>query len=107
MQWWGALTQQFQNIATEAVKDAAKKAAINTTKSVAKGMAKDAIESATGMATGLAKNMAETASKTLAGGARAAMDTALRSSQAWPSPVAAKKPVAKKTAVKSARKTNR
>ncbi len=32
MQWWGALTQQFQNIATEAVKDAAKKAAINTTK---------------------------------------------------------------------------
>ncbi len=30
MQWWGALTQQFQNIATEAVKDAAKKAAINS-----------------------------------------------------------------------------
>ena len=107
MQWWGALTQQFQNIATEAVKDAAKKAAINTTKSVAKGMAKDAIQSATGMATGLANNMAETASKTLAGGARAAMDTALRSSQAWPSPVAAKKPAAKKTAVKSARKTSR
>ena len=107
MQWWGALTQQFQNIATEAVKDAAKKAAINTTKNVAKGMAKDAIESATGMATGLANNMAETASKTLAGGARAAMNTALRSSQAWPSPVAAKKPAAKKTAVKSARKTNR
>jgi len=67
MQWWGALTQQFQNIATEAVKDAAKKAAINTT----------------------TKN------------------TALRSSQAWPSPVAAKKPAAKKTAVKATRKTNR
>ena len=103
MQWWGALTQQFQNIASEAVKEAAKKAAINTTKSVAKGMAKDAIQSATG----LAKNMAETASKTLAGGARSAMNTALRSSQAWPSPVAAKKPAAKKTAVKTARKTNR
>jgi hypothetical protein len=107
MQWWGALTQQFQNIATEAVKDAAKKAAINTTKSVAKGMAKDAIKSATGMATGIAKNMAETASKTMAGGARAAMNTALRSAQAWPTPVAAKKPAAKKTAVKTARKINR
>jgi SpoU rRNA methylase family enzyme len=107
MQWWGALTQQFQNIATEAVKDAAKKAAINTTKSVAKGMAKDAIKSATGMATGIAKNMAETASKTMAGGARAAMNTALRSAQAWPTPVAAKKPAANKTAVKTARKINR
>ena len=109
MQWWGALTQQFQNIATEAVKDAAKKAAINTTKSVAKGMAKDAFQSATGMATGIAKNMAETASKTIAGGARAAMNTALRSSQAWPSP-AAKKPLAAKPKApvrKAARKTSR
>ena len=110
MQWWGALTQQFQNIATEAVKDAAKKAAINTTtttKNVAKGMSKDAIKSATGMATGSVENMAETASKTMLDGARAAMNSALRSSQAWPSPVAAKKPAAKKTAVKTTRKTNR
>ena len=97
MQWWGALTQQFQNIASEAVKEAAKKAAINTTtKNVAKGMA-----------TGSVENMAETASKTMLDGARAAMNSALRSSQAWPSPVAAKKSVAKKTAVKTTRKTNR
>ena len=86
MQWWGALTQQFQNIAAEAVKDAAKKAAINATKNVAKDMAKDAIKSATGMATGIAKDLAETANKTMAGSARAAMNSALRSSQAWPVP---------------------
>lgn len=104
MQWWGALTQQFQNIAAEAVKDAAKKAAINTTsnKNAPKNVAKD---------------MAETVSKNMADGALAAMNTALRSSQAWPSPVAtqkpaarkpaAKKPAAKKPAVKTTRTTLR
>ena len=103
MQWWGALTQQFQNIAAEAVKDAAKKAAINTTKNVAKDMAKDAIKSATGMATGIAKDLAETANKTMAGGARAAMNTALRSSQAWPVPETKKTVSAKpKTPVRKA-----
>lgn len=107
MQWWGALTQQFQAIATDAMKDAAKKTAMDATKSVATGLAKDAMKTATGMARG----MAESAGKTVAGGARAAMNTALRSSQAWPSPVAAKKTVAAKTATrakpKPARKTAR
>ncbi len=98
MQWWGALTQQFQAIATDAMKDAAKKAALDTTKNLATGLAKDAMKTATGMATGMARNMAETAGKTVAGGARAAMNTALRSSQGWPTPAAGKaaaKPAAK------------
>ncbi len=102
MQWWGALTQQFQTIAADAVKDAAKKAAINTTKNMTTGLAKDAMKTATGMA----KGMASSASKTVAGGARAAMNTAKNSmfggTQAWPTPVAAKKPAAK-----TARKTSR
>ena len=38
MQWWGALTQQFQTIAAEAMKDAAQKTARNTTQSMATGM---------------------------------------------------------------------
>jgi len=80
MQWWGALTQQFQTIAADAMKEAAKKSALDT----------EAVKKATDMATGLAKGMAESASKTVGGGARAAMDTALRGSQAWPTPVAAK-----------------
>lgn len=118
MQWWGALTQQFQAIATDAMKDAAKKAAMDTTKNLATGLAKDAVKTATGMATGMARNMAETAGKTMAGGARAAMNTALRSSQGWPTPAAGKtaanaaaKPAAKTKpkapARKAARKTSR
>ena len=116
MQWWGALTQQFQTIAADAMKEAAKKTAIDTTKSVATGLARDAMKSATGMAKNVARGMAESASKTVAGGARAAMNTALRSSQAWPSPVGArsaapakktKAKTAAKPAAKTARKTSR
>ena len=74
MQWWGALTQQFQTIAAETMKEVAKTTAIDATKSMAAGMAKDAVKTATDMA----KNMAETATKTMAGGTRAAMNSA------WP-----------------------
>ena len=73
MQWWGALTQQFQTIAAEAMKDAAQKTARNTTQS-----------------------MASKAGKTTTGAGRATMNTALRSAQAWPTPVAANKPVTQK-----------
>ncbi|MDB5744844.1 MAG: hypothetical protein JWR68_3159 [Polaromonas sp.] len=86
MQWWGALTQQFQTIAAEAMKDVAKKTSLDVTKNIATGMAKDAVKTATDMATG----MAETASKTMAGGARAAMNTAMGST--WPQPAAGKTP---------------
>lgn len=93
MQWWGALTQQFQTIAADAMKEAAKKSALDT----------EAVKKATDMAAGMAKGMAESARKTVGGGARAAMDTALRSSQAWPTPVAAK--TASRASPKAAAKT--
>ena len=92
MQWWGSLTQQFQTIAAEAMKEVAKTTAIDATKSMAAGMAKDAVKTATDMA----KNMAETATKTMAGGA--AMNTALAGS--WP-----KAGAAKDTSVTASRKT--
>lgn len=114
MQWWGALTQQFQNIATTAMQDAAQKTALSTTKNMAAGLAKDAMKTATGMATDLAKGMASSAGQSVARGARSAMDSALRSSQAWPTPAAAKtaarakpKPKAKAPVRKTARKTPR
>jgi hypothetical protein len=98
MQWWGALTQQFQTIAAEAMKEAAKKTAIDPSKSSATGLAKDtmksATEMATEMATDIARGLTEAADKS-AGGARTAMNSALRSSQAWPTPVAAKKTAAR------------
>ena len=115
MQWWGALTQQFQTIAADAMKEAAKKVAVDSTKNVASDLAKDAMKAATDMATGIASN----AGKTMAGAGRAAMNTAKNSvfagAQAWPTPIAAKaakKPAAKKAAVrkpaaKTPRKTSR
>ena len=103
MQWWGALTQQFQTIAADAMKDAAKKTGVDTTKSMASGLAKDAMKTASDMA----RDMASNAGKTVAGAGRAAMNNALRSAQAWPTPVAAKKPAAKRPAAKTARKTSR
>lgn len=97
MQWWGALTQQFQTIAAEAMKEVAKTSAIDTTKNMAADMAKDSFKTATDMA----KNMAETATKTMAGGA--AMNTALAGS--WPKAGAVKQPAAtpaRKAAAKTA-----
>ena len=50
MQWWGALTSQFQQIASTALKDTATQTAIDTTKNMTTGLAKDALKTATDMA---------------------------------------------------------
>ena len=46
MQLWGSLTQQFQNIAAGALKEATSKTAVDMTKNMATGMAKEAVKSA-------------------------------------------------------------
>lgn len=51
LQWWGALTQQFQEIAANAMKDVAQKTAVDTAKNVAAGVAKDAVKAARKSAT--------------------------------------------------------
>jgi hypothetical protein len=58
MQWWGALTSQFQEIATNAMKDATQKTAMDAARNMATGAAKEAMKAATGMAkaaTGMGK----------------------------------------------------
>ena len=75
LQWWGALTQQFQTIAADAMKDVAQKSALDST-----------------------QNLAQEAIKTATSGVHSAMNNALRSSQAWPSPMAAKPAAAPKAA---------
>jgi hypothetical protein len=55
MQWWGALTQQFQQIATNAMKDAATQTAVSTAKNMAAGVAKEAVKSAKKATKGSAK----------------------------------------------------
>ncbi|ROZ79043.1 PhaM family polyhydroxyalkanoate granule multifunctional regulatory protein [Ramlibacter sp. WS9] len=73
LQWWGALTQQFQQIAAGAMKDAATQTAVTTAKNMATGVAKEAMKSATGMA------KAATRSVTGAGRKPAAKRTAKKS----------------------------
>jgi hypothetical protein len=50
LQWWGALTQQFQEIASTAMKDVAQKTAVDTARNMATGVAKEAVKAATGAA---------------------------------------------------------
>ena len=82
MQWWGALTQQFGQIAATAMKDAAKQTAIDTTKGVATGLAKEAFKKASDMA------------NTMTGGMSGAVTKSVSKA------VTAKKPAAKKAAAK-------
>jgi hypothetical protein len=90
LQWWGALTQQFQGIAAQAMKEVTEKSAVDLTKNPVGDMAKDAVTTATG----LARDMADTATKTLttqASGARDLMTSALRA-QPWPVPAKSSRP---------------
>ena len=43
---WGSLTQQFQQIAANAMKEATTKTAVDVTKNMASGLAKEAVKSA-------------------------------------------------------------
>ena len=90
MHWWGALTSQFQQIATSAMTDAAKQAALDTTKNLATGLAKEAIKTATGMAS----QFAAKGLQTMQGSPKRTASTTAD----------AKKPTARKTVSKPAAK---
>ncbi len=55
LQLWGSLTQQFQQIAASALRDAAKQTSLDVTKNMATGLAKEAIKSAAGVANAATK----------------------------------------------------
>jgi hypothetical protein len=61
MQLWGSLTQQFSQIAADAMKDAGKKTALDTTKNMAKAMTQTAVNSAMSTAKSAAKAASSTA----------------------------------------------
>src|SRR5690606_2673430 len=48
VQWWGALSQQFQNIAANAMKDVAKQTTLDTTRKVASGLTEQTVKTTTG-----------------------------------------------------------
>lgn len=87
MQWWGALTQQFSQIATTAMKDAARQTAVDVTQGAATDMAKDAFKKASDMANSMTSGMANAVARSVA---------PRTPSVAQPKVVAAKKSPAKK-----------
>ncbi|MDZ4238343.1 MAG: PhaM family polyhydroxyalkanoate granule multifunctional regulatory protein [Hydrogenophaga sp.] len=63
MQWWGALSQQFQHIAANALKDVAKQTALDTTREVASGLTEQAVKTATGMAGQVTRGLTDTVAR--------------------------------------------
>lgn len=86
VQWWGALSQQFQQIASNAMKDVAKQTALDTTRQVASGLTDQALKTATGMAGKAARGVGRAAARAVAG----------------PSAKSAAKPAAKKAPTRKA-----
>ena len=110
LQWWGALTTQFQQIAGEALKDAARQSALDTTRNVATGLAKEAFKTASDMATQFAakgvQSMQEAAGVKPAAPAKKAPAKKAGTPAAKPAAKAAK-PAAKATAKAPARRPAR
>ena len=75
--WWGALTQQFQQIAAGAMKEAARQTAMDTTRNMATGLAKGALKTATDMDS----NATPAATKSVASSATRAGATAKKTSK--------------------------
>lgn len=100
VQWWGALSQQFQQIATNAMKDAARQSALDTTRQVASGLTGQAVKTATGVAGKVTRNLTDTVARNvgMAAGVGRAAAQAVSGSRAAPAP--ARKAVAKKAAPK-------
>lgn len=110
VQWWGALTQQFQEIATTAITEAAKQNALETTRTMAADMAKEALKTATDMATKGVQTVqdatlrAASAAGTItpASSTAAVKKTAARkATAATPDALATAAPAAKKTTTRS------
>ena len=108
MQWWGALTKQFTQIAATAMKDTASDAARNLASNMAKqsmDAAADTLKKAAAMPAAVAQqavDMAAAATKTVASAGRAASASAKAPAAAKKTATARKttprKPAAKKTA---------
>jgi hypothetical protein len=70
MHWWGALSQQFQTIATNAMKDVAKQAALDTTREVASDLTSQAVKTATGAAGKMTRGLTDTVSRNVGAAAQ-------------------------------------
>lgn len=57
MQWWGALTQQFQTIAAQAMQELPGQTAVEASKHMATALATEAVKTATEMTAGVARSL--------------------------------------------------
>ena len=99
MQWWGALTQQFQQIAGTVLADVAKQTAFEAAKDTATTLAKDALKTATDMASkGVqeATRVASSLTSTVPLSMSAPMPVRSATAAAKPAPAAARKTTAAK-----------
>ncbi|WP_370870275.1 PhaM family polyhydroxyalkanoate granule multifunctional regulatory protein [Hydrogenophaga sp.] len=94
MQWWGAISQQFQQIASNAMKDVAKQTALDTTRQVASGLTDQAVKVATGMAGKAARSIGGSVVRNV--GTAAGMGRAAARAVTAPAKKTAPRPVAKK-----------
>jgi hypothetical protein len=107
MQWWGALSQQFQTIAASALKDVARQTALDATHGVASGLTEQAVKAATGVAgkaadtvarnVGAAVGMGQAAARAVTGAGKAVSGTRSPGTRATP-PGRAVKPATQRPA---------
>jgi hypothetical protein len=102
MQWWGALSQQFQNIATNAMKDVAKQTALDGTKHAASGLTSQAVKTATGVAGAVTRGITGTVSRNV-GAAAGLGQAAARAVTSRRPPASPAAPVKKAASRKKAR----
>lgn len=98
MAWWGALSQQFQQIASTAMKDMAKQGALDATRNVASGLTEQAVKTATGMAAKAGRSVGDTVGRAAGMGTAAVRAvTGAKARKPAPAPrIAAKKATAAK-----------
>lgn len=94
MAWWGALSQQFQQIASTAMKDMAKQGALDATRNVASGLTEQAVKTATGMAAKAGRSVGDTVGRA-AGMGSAAVRAVTGGSSPAEKPATARKPASK------------
>lgn len=98
MQWWGSLTQQFQTIAANALKDNAAQTAMEAGKHIASALTREAVKTTSEMTSGLTKALVGQGQPAAADGGDATTAAAVKK--------AAARPAAKKAAASPATKTS-
>lgn len=98
MQWWGSLTQQFQTIAANALKDNAAQTAMEAGKHIASALTREAVKTTSEMTSGLTKALVGQGQPAAADGGDATTAAAVKKTAA--------RPAAKKAAASPATKTS-